>query len=174
MKITFIPLTESHFPLLLEWLEKPHVKAWWDQDIKWTPALIEEKYVDYVKGYKLENGVAKTISAHIIYADNTPIGYIQIYNAYDFARGEPLIDLPASLAAFDAFIGDEAYLKQGIGAQAIGQFLKEHGTSYTHVFADPENTNIAAIRAYEKVGFKKSKKQPGTGEVWMLLKQVDL
>ncbi len=172
MKITFLPLTESHFPLLLEWLEKPHVKAWWDQDVKWTQALIEEKYADYVKGYKLENGAAKTISAHVIYADNTPIGYIQIYNAYDFARGEPLIDLPASLAAFDAFIGDEAYLKQGIGSQAIAQFLKEHGTSYTHVFADPENTNIVAIRAYEKVGFKKSTKKPGTGEVWMILEQT--
>ncbi len=84
MKITFTPLAESHFPLLLKWLEKPHVKKWWDQDVKWTSALIQGKYTDYVKGYKLDNGVPKAISAHIIYADNTPIGYIQIYNAYDF------------------------------------------------------------------------------------------
>ena len=172
MKITFTLLAESHFPLLLKWLETPHVKAWWDQDVKWTPALIEEKYADYVKGYKLDNGVAKAISAHIIYADNTPIGYIQIYNAYDFARGEPLIGLPSSLAAFDVLIGEKAYLKQGIGSQAIVQFLKEHGTSYTYVFADPENTNLAAISAYEKAGFKKSTKQPATGEVWMIREQT--
>jgi RimJ/RimL family protein N-acetyltransferase len=172
MKITFTPLAESHFPLLLKWLEKPHVKKWWDHDVKWTSALIQGKYTDYVKGYKLDNGVPKAISAHIIYADNTPIGYIQIYNAYDFARGEPLIDLPARLGAFDVFIGDEAYLKQGVGSQAIAQFLKEHGTSYTHVFADPENTNIAAIRAYEKVGFQRSTKQPATGEAWMIIEQI--
>lgn len=172
MKITFAPLAESHFPLLLKWLDAPHVKAWWDQDVKWNPKLIQEKYADYARGYKLDNGVAKAISAHVIYVDNTPIGYIQIYNAYDFAHGEPLTGLPASLAAFDVLIGDEAYLKQGIGSGAIAQFLKEHGNSYTHVFADPDSNNIGAIRAYEKAGFKKCTKQPGTGEVWMILEQT--
>jgi hypothetical protein len=72
MKITFAPLTESHFPQLAKWLEAPHVKTWWDQDVKWTPKLIQEKYADYVKGYKLDNSVAKAISAHVIYVDNTP------------------------------------------------------------------------------------------------------
>ena len=53
MNITFTSLTESHFPLLLKWLETTHVKLWWDQDVKWTPELIQEKYGSYVKGYKL-------------------------------------------------------------------------------------------------------------------------
>ncbi|WP_316355143.1 GNAT family N-acetyltransferase [Candidatus Trichorickettsia mobilis] len=173
MNITFTPLAESHFPQLAKWLEAPHVKAWWDQDVQWTPKLIQEKYTDYVKGKRQENGIAKVISAHVICVDNTPIGYIQIYNAYDFARREPLIDLPSSLAAFDVLIGIEHYLKQGIGSQAISQFLKEYGNSYTHIFADPENTNFAAIRAYEKAGFKKSTKQPSTGgEVWMIREQT--
>lgn len=168
MSITFIPLAESHFPLLLKWLEAPHVKAWWDQDVKWTPELIRAKYADYVKGYKLESGTTKTIKAYIIYIDNIPIGYIQIYNAYDFPREEPLTELPHSLAAFDIFIGEQDYLKQGIGSKAIVQFLQEHGKLYTHVFVDPESTNIAAIRAYEKAGFKKSIKQPGKAQIWMI------
>jgi RimJ/RimL family protein N-acetyltransferase len=172
MKITFTQLTESHFSLLLKWLEAPHVKAWWAQDIQWTPDLIQEKYTDYVKGSKLENGVAKAISAHIIYVDNTPIGYIQIYNAYDFARTKPLTELPSSLAAFDIFIGEKNYLKHGIGSKAIVQFLTEHCDSYTHIFVDPESTNLAAIRAYEKAGFKKIKEQPDTGEIWMILDQT--
>jgi len=33
MNTTFQPLAISHFPLLLQWLETPHVKAWWDQDV---------------------------------------------------------------------------------------------------------------------------------------------
>ena len=114
--MSFIPLTESHFPLLLKWLEIAHVKAWWGQDIKHTPTLIQGKYTDYVKGYKLENGIAKTIKAYIIYVDNVPISYIQIYNAYDFPRAKPLIDLPENLAAFDVLIGEEDYLKRGISA----------------------------------------------------------
>ena len=174
MDITFKPLSETDFPLLLKWLETLHVKLWWDQDIKWTPALIQEKFGDYVKGYKLESGVSKTIHAYIICADDQPIGYIQIYNAYDFARSKPLTGLPSSLAAFDVLIGEEKYLKQGIGSKAILQFLKKHADSYTHVFADPERTNIAAIRAYEKAGFKKINVQPDLSEVWMIIERTSL
>ena len=172
MKITFTPLAESHFPLLLKWLETPHIKAWWGQDVKWTPELIQEKYTNYVEGYKLENGIAKTLKAYIICVDSMPIGYIQIYNAYDFARSKPLTGLPSNLAAFDVLIGEKSYLKQGLGSQAIKQFLTEHGNSYTHVFADPENTNLAAIRAYEKAGFKKIIEQSDTRELWMIRDQT--
>lgn len=173
MNITFKPLCEADFPLLLKWLEAPHVKAWWDQDIKWTLALIQEKYANYVKGYKLENGVRKSISAHIIYVDMTPIGYIQIYNAYDFPCSKLLTGLPVSLAAFDVLIGEINYLKQNIGSRSIIQFLKEYACSYTHVFADPDKNNLSAIRAYEKAGFKKIKEQADTGEIWMIREQCE-
>lgn len=33
MAITFETLHESHFTLLLKWLETPHVKKWWDEDV---------------------------------------------------------------------------------------------------------------------------------------------
>jgi RimJ/RimL family protein N-acetyltransferase len=171
MTITFAPLSESHFPLLLKWLEKPHVKAWWDQNIHWTSQLIQEKYGHHVKGYQLEEGVAKPMSAYIIHVEEAPIGYIQIYNAYDFSRSKPLTDLPPSLGAFDVFIGEENYLKQGIGSGAIIQFLKEQSDSYTHIFADPDSDNVIAIRAYEKAGFKKIKEQSDTREVWMIREQ---
>lgn len=149
----------------------PHVKAWWDKDVDWTPELIREKYISYVKGYKLENGVAKAISSYIIAIDDTPIGYIQLYNAYDFFRSKPLTGLPSSLAAFDIFIGEELYLKKGISSKAIAQFLREYGKSYTHILADPECTNLAAIRAYEKSGFKKMNEQPDGGKIWMIRTQ---
>jgi len=172
MKITFKLLCEDDFKLLLKWLEIPHVKAWWDRDIQWTPDLIREKYTDYVKGYKLENGIAKPISAHIIYVDNISIGYIQINNAYDFSCSNPLTEMPSSLGAFDIFIGEEHYLKRGIASKAIVQYLKEQGASYTHIFIDLESTNLAAIRTYEKVGFKKIKEQPDPDEIWMIREQI--
>jgi len=172
MKISFRPLCEDHYTFLLKWLVAPHVKAWWDPDIQWTLPLIEEKYEDYVKGYKVENDEAKPISAYIIYADNKAIGYIQLYNAYDFARSEPLIGLPSSLAAFDIFIGEENYLRKGIGSKAIIQFLEEHGNYYSHIFVDPDKTNLAAIRTYEKAGFKKVKEKQDGAEIFMLLLQT--
>ena len=69
MNITFEPLLESHFPLLLKWLETPHVKAWWDRDIKWTHQSIQQKYSTYVNRYKLDNDISKPINAYIICVD---------------------------------------------------------------------------------------------------------
>jgi len=172
MKISFKPLSETHYTFLLKWLEAPHVKAWWDKDVQWTLPLIEEKYADYTDGYKIENDEAKPISAYIIYVDNKAIGYIQLYNAYDFLRTEPLIGLPSSLGAFDILIGEESYLRKGIGSKAIVQFLEENGNYYSHIFVNPDKNNQAAIKTYEKAGFKKIKENQDSSEIFMILLQT--
>lgn len=168
MTITFEPLHESHFPLLLKWLEASYVKNWWDQDVTYTMDLVREKYSSYVKGYKLVDGQPKPIQAFIIYRKQNPVGYIQIYNAHDFLKCKTLSGLPANLGAFDIFIGEESALQQGLGSKAILEFLKLHGSQYSHMFADPDSSNIAAIKAYEKAGFKKISEQKDTKEVWMI------
>lgn len=168
MKITFVPLAESHFPLLLKWLEVPHVKKWWDQDLTYTMDLVREKYSSYIKGYKLVDGQQKPIQGFIIHNNQNPIGYIQIYNAYDFPRSKALSGLPANLGAFDIFIGAEEALQQGVGSKAILEFLRLHGNPYTHIFADPDSNNVAAVKCYERSVFKKLSEQADTGEVWMI------
>lgn len=170
VSITFTPLSESHFPLLLKWLNAPHVKQWWDLDVLWTPALIQQKYKYYVKGYKIENGQTKPINAYIICVDNKPVGYIQIYNAYDFSRSQPLQGLPSKCAAIDIFIGEESFLRRGIGSYAIKEFLNSYNPSYTPVFVDPDKENVAAIHAYEKAGFKKVNQD--ANKVWMIKDQL--
>lgn len=94
MKIEFKSLSISDFTLLLKWLRNHHVKQWWDQDITHAEKSIEEKYISYTQGYKLEYGERRPISAFIIYLEDKPIGYIQIYNAYDFLKKKPLDGLP--------------------------------------------------------------------------------
>lgn len=168
MTITFKPLNESHFTLLLKWLEVPHVKKWWDQDVTYTMDLVREKYSSYVKGYKFVDGQQKPIKGFIIYSDQNPVGYIQIYNAYDFPRSKALLGLPSNLGAFDIFIGEAAALQQGLGSKAIFEFLKLHCNQYSYIFADPDINNFSAIKCYEKAGFKKVSEQADTGEVWMV------
>ena len=64
---------ESHFKLLLRWLETHHVNKYWDSDIIWNEELIKEKYQTYVEGYK----ILKLKSGEII---KKPInGFIIIY-----------------------------------------------------------------------------------------------
>jgi len=173
MNITFDPLVKLHFPMLLMWLQTPHIKAWWDQNVQWTSELIEEKFRSYTKSYKMQDGIAKKLHAYIICVDAKPIGYIQLYNAYDFPRKTPLNDLPKSLAAVDIFIGDPAYLSQNIGCQAILLFTSQHcAPKYEYTFVDPEIANIAAIKSYTKAGFEKIRLNESTNEIWMLKKNT--
>jgi aminoglycoside 6'-N-acetyltransferase len=106
LNITFTMLTEQDLQLLLTWLETPHVKAWWDSDIVWDLPKIYEKFGSYCNGYKVEDGRDTSIDAFILHLEGRPIGYLQAYNAYEFKRSEPLIDVPSSLAAFDIFLGE--------------------------------------------------------------------
>lgn len=166
--ITFVPLQEKHFQLLLKWLETPHVKEWWDQDINWTPELIEKRYSNYVQGFKRltlgEQVIEKPMHAFIINYDKVDIGCIQYYNKYDFPPelGYSTLELPESCAAIDWYIGELDYIGKGIGSQALSMFLNEFVfQTFENAFTDSETANVAAIRAYEKVGFKKIKEENG-------------
>lgn len=173
MAIHFTPLQDAHFPLLLKWLETPHVNAWWDMDIQWTPQLIKEKFGSYVHGYKLEQGVRKPFQAYIICMNDVPMGYIQLYNAHEFPRDYPdgLEELPTSLAALDFFIGEEEYLGKGLGSHILKRFLEEYvDPFYDACFVDPDTANIRAIRAYEKAGFKAIKTIQEGSMTWMVRK----
>ena len=171
MNITFKPLAEADFSLLFKWLTSPHVQSWWDKDIVWTTDLIKLKYSSYVKGYKMHDGQHKEIRAYVISENTMPIGYIQIYNAYDFPRTSKLSDLPKNLATFDIFIGEINYLGKSIGSNAIELFLNNYcDAKYSHIFVDPDKDNIAAIKAYSKAGFEIVKTNYVTNEIWMLKK----
>ncbi|WP_333023144.1 GNAT family N-acetyltransferase [Wolbachia endosymbiont of Pentidionis agamae] len=159
-EITFTPLQDKHFSLLLRWLELPHVKEWWDQDAKWTMKLIEEKYGNYVKGFKKfvlkDRVIEKPIHAFIACVDEKEIGYIQYFNAYDFSCEQKykFDKLPKSLASFDIFIGEVNYIGKGIGTKLISKFLLEYVEQYfKNIVVCPDTLNTSAIKAYEKVGF---------------------
>lgn len=168
MDITFDSLKEEHFSLLLKWLEQKHVKKYWDKDITYTIDLVRKKYESYVKGYKVENDVNTAIDAYVINVDHVPVGYIQLYNAYNFYRSKSLVGLPENLGALDFFIGEPDYLGQNLGSVALQAFLYRHAHHYTDIFVNPEINNMAAIKCYEKAGFKKVAEQQDAKEVWML------
>ncbi|NSM56908.1 acetyltransferase [Wolbachia endosymbiont of Atemnus politus] len=166
--ITFKALSEEHFALLLKWLETSHVKKWWDKDINWTPKLIQEKYGNYVKGFKrLElktRIIEKPIYGFIINCDGADIGYIQYYNKHDFPpeQNYNTLGLPESCAAIDWYIGELNYIGKGIGLQVLNIFLNEFVFKiFKNAFVDPDTANVCAIRAYEKVGFREIKESNG-------------
>lgn len=171
MILSFTPLEEQHFPLLCKWLQTPHVKKWWDSHISWNMEKVQEKYDSYTQGFKMENKVRKAIYPYIILCDETPIGYIQFYDAYDFVREVPLKNLPPSLAALDFYIGEESYLGKGLGAKILLQFIKQYlKKKFQYVFVDPDINNYAAIKTYENAGFCKVENTANNKFIWMLRK----
>ncbi|MCC2646794.1 MAG: hypothetical protein K0R02_859 [Rickettsiaceae bacterium] len=189
MTISFLPLQREHLPLLLKWLETPHVKAWWpvdqsfsegrDHDVAWTPELIEEKYESYISGYKIlkldSKVITKPIHAYIICINGIEAGYIQFYNAHDFPReqGYETNELPQNCASIDVYIGEAEFIGKGFGPKSIEQFTNEYiFPKYDYVFVDPDTKNYGAIIAYEKCGFKIIK-HVNNGEVTWMVKGRD-
>ena len=164
MTITFEPLAITHFPLLLKWLETPHVKTWWNDHVIWTLELIEKKYSCYVTSSNL-------IKAYIICMEGKPIGYIQCYNKHDFPREHDYaIELPTSCAAIDWYIGEPDFIGRGIGTRTLKLFLDIHiFTSFDNVFVDPDTPNVGAIHVYKKVGFKRIN-QAHSSEITLMIK----
>jgi len=179
MNLEFEPLVELHFPLLLKWLEMPHVKAWWDKDIKRTLDSIREKYGTYVKGYKLlkiqDKMIEMAIYPFVIVYDKTPIGYIQYYDKYDFLSEQnyETIELPQSCAGIDIYIGESEFINKNIGTKVLESFLELHVSHKFHnVIVDPDTDNLRAIRVYEKVGFREIGKIKD-GQITLMIRKSD-
>lgn len=146
--ILFKPLDESHFDLMLDWFNKPHVQAFYSLR-NWTHEEVYKKLKPYVRG---ENH----ISSFIIYLEDHPIGYIQSYPVKDhpWEKQDLSEEIIQEAAGFDLFIGEERFLNQGLGKQIIDAFLTKHiWPKYQYCFVDPDTRNEASLRLFQKCGF---------------------
>lgn len=157
--ITFRPLAAQDLPLMVGWLNTPHVREWWADD----PRTLEEACAEYGPQLAGEDPTA----GFIILLDAQPIGYIQTYRVADYPEHAAAMDVEEGAAGVDLFIGEEAHVHRGRGAPILRAFL------HTVVFAqpgvtsciiDPVVTNTIAIRAYEKAGFRHLKTVTVPGE----------
>ncbi len=160
--ITFKFLTEADLPLVCNWFQKPHIKQWYACGENYTLDMIREKYLPRILH-------PESIPNFIIYADNTPIGYFQLYHVKDFLPDgvadyhHPLFDdfKADEIAGIDMFIADEDYLRKGYATLILVQFIKEYVQGkFTLLVTDPLKINENAIRFFEKNGFKKLLPQP--------------
>lgn len=130
------------------WLNAPHVARWWYGDDT-SRSGVEEEYGSYIEGREM-------VEPYLILHGELPIGYIQSYPVSDDAGYARLVGIEGA-AGVDLFIGETGFLHRGLGAIILRRFLREV------VFVDesvevcvigPEPENTAAIRAYEKAGFR--------------------
>lgn len=160
---TFQPLKESDLPLLFEWLALPRVGAWWRESRDWK--TFQEKYT---KKFINVNDVGSFIAYH----KSKPIGYIQWYDVAQCPiRNE---QYPERTFGIDLFIADANYIGKGYGPLLMKQFIqaKIMPKNPSKIITDPEITNTQAIRAYEKVGFKKTRIVQATDGTKLVIAQL--
>ncbi|HWF10171.1 MAG TPA: GNAT family N-acetyltransferase, partial [Bryobacteraceae bacterium] len=147
--------------LLHRWHNEPHVKAWYDRDLDLsTPESVAEIYASEDQSHT---------QGYIVLWGGAPIGYIQTYRIRDYPYYSRHLDLDEDAAGVDLFIGEAGYIHKGFSAHILRGFLAavvfaRPGTSSCVV--GPEPANKAAIRAYEKAGFRylKTVQIPGEPE----------
>jgi RimJ/RimL family protein N-acetyltransferase len=148
--ITFRFLTGPDLPMLLSWINSDHVAPWWNDG---ESTSLEEVTAHY--GPRIDGQT--TITAFIASYAGQPVGYLQRYFPHlepDFWGNQTL---PPGMAGVDLLIGDPRFVHRGFGPVMIRAFLRQivfADKTVPGCLIDPDPTNTAAIRAYEKVGFR--------------------
>lgn len=160
-EVSLRPVTHQDWPQLIAWLRDPAVERWWG-----SPSSSEA-------GIRL---VLETPSAlgRIIEFAGRPVGYAHAIDASCW--GEDLPDaLPQWSWDVDLFIGEPEYRGRQIGEFALDLLADEvFSTTFAmalSVFVSVRNE--AAVRAYERAGFKWATvwEDPVAGPEWLMLRQ---
>jgi len=144
--LTFIPLTRDDFPLVVEWLARPHVAQWWREPQ--GHEAFEREYGPCV------DGTDPTL-VFICTLESTPVGFVQIYRVDDEPEYKAAVRLDDA-AGVDLFLCDADRTNMGLGPQVIRRAVEQIWDSYPDVrraMASPSVHNARSIRAFEKSGF---------------------
>ena len=147
MKIGFRPLGEEDLGLLHEWLQRDHVRRWWDK---------HERYEDVVEHYLPAIRGDDPTDLYVIEFDEEAAGFIETYLVSDYPEYEEVVATGEGVAGIDLFLANEEQTGRGLGSQALDRFVMDvvFAASATHTcVAGPDADNVASIRAFEKAGF---------------------
>jgi aminoglycoside 6'-N-acetyltransferase len=133
------------------WLLRPHVRAWYDD----VPAQTypDDSIAEYREAIRGEDPT----DLYLIKLDGRPIGEIQSYRVDDQPDYAAQIALDRPAVGIDLFIGEADLIGKGHGPALIRAFLRD--VAFPRYGVDlcvigPTRSNTAAIRAYEKAGFR--------------------
>ncbi len=147
---TFKPMQEKDLRMLFDWCQQSHISKWWQAPTD---------YEKFLEKYHPDKAAVNFVHPFIIHLDDKPIGYIQYYEcdkADDGWWAKQGVQ-PAGSLGMDIVIGETEYIGKGYGSVIVKKFVKQlfEKTDAKKIIIDPDPRNIAAIKCYEKVGFKK-------------------
>lgn len=135
--------------IMHRWLNDPELLKTWGPHRR-TYEEIDAKYGPMIEG-------EKPTHPYLILHGTERIGYIQTFRMSDYPDYWWQLGLTFDAASFDLFIGEAAYRHCGLGPHVIRRFLAEVVFALHNLdrcVIGPAANNLAAIRSYEKVGFR--------------------
>ena len=158
--VSFEPLTRDDFARLRDWLNEPHVAAWWGAgtgpdglggagDDAATLAAVEAAYGPALDG-------ADPTSNYVIVVDGAPVGLIQWYRLGDYPDYAAAIGEPDG-AGIDLLIGEASMVGRGVGPTVIDRFVHDvvfAGSDVARCVTGPDVENTRSVRAFERAGFR--------------------
>jgi len=140
------PLTDADIPLFVRWLQKEHVKQWFENPEDWLDEI------------QNRNGKYRFIKHFIVTLNGAKIGFCQYFDAYYVKEdlGWEFVKNKNESFGIDYFIGEEEYLRKGYG-KAIIQKLEEKIQSVNgrEICADPSGDNAISVKTLLSSGFVK-------------------
>jgi aminoglycoside 6'-N-acetyltransferase len=165
-EIAFRLLGRDDLGLMHEWLQREHVRRWWDE---------HESYEDVARHYLPAIEGRRPVDLYLILLDGRPVGFIQAYLVADHPEFAALVGLGAGVAGVDLFVGEEELTGKGLGSEVLRAFVREvvfAEPATSACIADPDVRNTASIRAFEKAGFRRVGEffDPTNGELHALVR----
>ncbi|HYP76457.1 MAG TPA: GNAT family N-acetyltransferase [Polyangiaceae bacterium] len=144
---TFRPLAHTDLPLLHEWLNRPHVAQWWE----------DQRDLEYVTRTFSADLDSPVIKMYFAYLGAEPVGYIQVYRVMGADPEWWTDETDPGARGTDQFLANPEQLGRGLGSSMVRQFVAGlfADPEVTQVQTDPSPFNARAIRAYEKAGFRR-------------------
>ncbi|MBT2381851.1 acetyltransferase [Streptomyces sp. CB00316] len=151
--ITWRRLTEDDFPLLMSWLERPHVARWWNHET--SAEAVRRDFGPAVRG----DEPSEELLAHL---DGTPFGLMQRCRLADYpeylVEVATLIDVPSGAMTIDYLIGEPQLVGRGLGPRMIRsavQAIWDEHPEASCVLVPVSAANRASWRALEKAGMRR-------------------
>jgi AacA4 family aminoglycoside N(6')-acetyltransferase len=148
-EVTLRLMTEADLGMLHEWLNRPHIVAWWGGE-EARPSL------DEVRQHYLPSVLAGAgVTPYIAMIGTEAIGYAQSYVAMGSGDGWWEDETDPGVRGIDQSLANAADLNQGLGTALVRALVNRlfSDPAVTKVQTDPSPDNHRAIRCYEKAGF---------------------
>ena len=139
----FRAMSRPDLPLVLRWLNQPHVVKWWGD---------AREQFELVSG-DLDVGA---MDQFIVTTNDRPFAYIQCYDPTIWPDNGLGVH-PTGTRGIDQLIGEPDMVNRGHGSALIRSFSERVLTAGApRLITDPHPQNHRAVRACEKAGFERA------------------